>query len=128
VLTTQQHFTTKLPQNGWASFYLVIKLIKTLCFVTANLSLMPEQFWLVLAVYITGLITQQDVTVTAIATGIGIVSHDQLSRMLQGLSWGISQGAILSVRLIEASGMQGYFVIDDVLIPKPFAGKIAFCF
>jgi len=59
---TKQHFTTNLPQNGWASFYLVIKLIKTLWFVRANLSLMPEQFWLAMAVYITGLITQQPVS------------------------------------------------------------------
>jgi len=30
--------------------------------------------------------------------------------------------------MVEALGIEGYLIIDDVLIPKPFASKIAFCF
>jgi hypothetical protein len=103
-------------------------LIKTLGYVRASLSLLPAQQWLTMAVYITGLITQENVTVTALATSVGVVSHDQVSRMLQSLRWGISEGAILAVRFVEALGCDGYLIIDDVLIPKPFASQIAFCF
>lgn len=128
MLINQPNNTTLLPECRWASFYLVIALIKSLCYLSAGLSLFPAQLWLAIAVYITGLVTQHNVTSTAIAASVGILSHDQLSRMLHSLSWSISQGAILSVRLVEALGVEGYLIIDDVLIPKPFASKIAFCF
>jgi hypothetical protein len=128
VLLKQDDNTAKLAECRWASFYLVIGLIKGLCYLRANLSLLPTKYWLMIAVYVTGLITQENVTTTAIATTVGIVSHDQLNRMLQSLSWGLTEGAILSVRFVIALGIEGYLIIDDVLIPKPFASKIAFCF
>jgi hypothetical protein len=128
VLKKQPHHTTDLPPCRWASFYLVIGLIETLGYVRAGLSLLPAQHWLAMAVYITGLITQENVTVTALAMAVGVVSHDQLSRMLASLRWGMAEGAILAVRFVEALGWEGYLVVDDVLIPKPFASQIAFCF
>lgn len=128
MLVKQQDNTTKLLECRWASFYLVVGFIKAFGYLSANLSILPTQFWLTSAVYVTGLIVQENVTVTAIASSIGIASHDQLTRMQQGLRWSIGEGAILSVRLIEGLGAAGYLIIDDVLLPKPFASKIAFCF
>lgn len=128
MLVKQSDNTPKLAECRWAIFYLVVGLIKGLCYLSGQLSILPAKYWLVIAVYITGLITQENVTATAIAASVGVVSHDQLNRMLQGLSWSIKEGAILSVRLIMALGIEGYLIIDDVLIPKPFASKIAYCF
>jgi hypothetical protein len=128
VLLKQEDNTAKLLECRWASFYLVIGLIKGLSYLSGKLSILPAKYWLVIAVYVTGLITQENVTTTAIATTVGIASHDQLSRMLQSLSWGLSEGAILGVRFIIALGIEGYLIIDDVLIPKPFASQIAYCY
>lgn len=128
MLIKQADNTTKLPQCRWASFYLVIGLIKGLGYLSGKLSILPAKYWLLIAVYVTGLVTQENVTTTTIAAGVGIVSHDQLTRMLQSLSWGLSEGAILTVRFVIALGIEGYLIIDDVLIPKPFASKIAFCY
>jgi hypothetical protein len=73
------------------------------------------------------LITQEQVTTTAIATSVGLCSHDTLVRALRSLGWGLSVGACLGVRLAQAVGGEGYLILDDVLIPKPFAKLIAFC-
>jgi len=90
--------------------------------------LCPANYSLALAVYITGLITLPQARTTNIAEEIGLVSHDQLSRMLAALSWTITSGAICAVKFIEFLGINGgYLIIDDVLIPKPFAKLIAFC-
>ena len=84
---------------------------------------------LAMVVYLTGLITQQNITATEISTQVGLVSHDTLRRMLAGLGMTISLGLTLSVRLIVAlGGEQGWIAIDDVLLPKPFAKALALCF
>ncbi len=102
----------------WAVFYLVSSVLATLRPLTVDLGL---RISLTLVVYLTGLITQQNITATEIATQVGLVSHDSLRRMLAGLSLTISLGLTLSVRLIVAlGGAPGWIAIDDVLLPKPF--------
>jgi hypothetical protein len=124
---TDQHHSTKDPRCRWAVFYLLSGLMESLAPLGVGLKLVPPRFWLAMAVYLTGLITQTNVTVTAIATTVGLVSHDGLSRLLAGLGWTLSHGACLAVRLVQALGGEGYLVLDDVLIPKPFARVIALC-
>lgn len=124
---TDQHHSTKDPRCRWAVFYLLSGVMESLAPLGAGLKLVPPRFGLAMAVYLTGLITQTNVTVTAIAASVGLVSHDGLSRLLQGLGWTLSQGACLAVRLVQALGGDGYLVLDDVLIPKPFARVIALC-
>ena len=126
MLIKQHDNTTKLAQCRWASIYLVMSLIAALSSCFGNLC--PAVYGLPMAVYITGLITQPQARTTSIAESIGLVSHDQLSRMLRALGWSISSGAICVVKFIELLGITGgYLIIDDVLIPKPFAALIAFC-
>jgi hypothetical protein len=93
-----------------------------------DLEVIPPKFWLAVAVYITGLITQHNITATAIAASVGLVSHDHLSRMLQGLGWTLSRGMGLAVRVATALGVPGYLIVDDVLIPKLFSKLIALCY
>jgi hypothetical protein len=100
--------------------------METLAPLASDLKLVPARLWLAMAVYLTGLITQTNVTATAIAASVGLISHDGLSRLVQGLGWTLGQGASLAVRLVQALGVEGYLVLDDVLIPKPFASLIAF--
>jgi hypothetical protein len=91
-------------------------------------ALCPANYSTALAIYLTGLITLPNAHTTTMAEQIGLVSHDQLSRMLVAVSWTITSGAIYVVKFIEFLGIQGgYLIIDDVLIPKPFAKLIAFC-
>jgi hypothetical protein len=80
-----------------------------------------------LVVYLSGLITQDNITATAIAAQVGVVTHDDLTRLLRNLGCNLSVGACLAVRLLEALGLAGWLIIDDVLIPKVFAKAIAFC-
>jgi hypothetical protein len=110
----------------WAVFYLIGRVVATLRPLLADLGLSGS---LALVIYLTGLLTQQHITATEIATQVGLVSHDSLRRMLCGLGWSVSVGVVLSVRLITAlSGGEGWLVIDDVLLPKPWARAIALCF
>jgi len=109
----------------WASLYIVSSLIAVLSPSLGNLC--PNSYSLAMAVYITGLITQSSAHTTTISAQVGMVSHDQLSRMLRAVNWSISSGAIGVVKFIEMIGISdGYLIIDDVLIPKPFAKLIAF--
>lgn len=110
----------------WAVFYLVGSVLATLRPLIVDLGL---RISLTLVVYLTGLITQQNITATEIATQVGLVSHDSLRRMLAGLGLSISRGLSLSVRLIVAlGGEKGWIALDDVLLPKPFAKALALCF
>jgi hypothetical protein len=110
----------------WAVFYLLGRVLATLRPLLADLSLSGS---LALVIYLTGLLTQQNITATAIATQVGLVSHDSLRRMLCRLGWSVSVGVVLSVRLIGALSTEpGWLILDDVLLPKPFAQAIALCF
>ncbi len=73
------------------------------------------------AVYVTGLIvldTKQ--TQSRIARVIGHVSHDALNRLAQDLTPYYDQ-MVLGLLLILEALAPGYLILDDVLIPKPFA-------
>lgn len=119
-----RHPNTSSVRSRSATFYLVGRVLMGLwpIVVRGSVRLTPA-----LVVYLTGLITQDNVTATAIATQVGIVTHDDLTRLLRSLGCSLSVGACLSVRLIEALGLEGWLIIDDVLIPKVFAKAIAFC-
>jgi hypothetical protein len=73
------------------------------------------------AVYLTGLIvldTKQ--TQSRIARVIGHVSHDALNRLASDLKPLYDQVVIGLLLILEALS-PGYLILDDVLIPKPFA-------
>ncbi len=71
-------------------------------------------------------------TAHSIANGLGIVSHDALTRFLKHQSWdastlittllnlAISMATVPTIGLIPTS----YLILDDVIIPKPFARLI----
>ena len=119
-----RHPNTACVRSRYATFYLIGRVLMGLwpVVVRGSLPLTPA-----LVVYLTGLITQDNVTATAIAAQVGVVTHDDLTRLLRGLGCSLSVGACLAVRLIEALGLEGWLIIDDVLIPKVFAKAIAFC-
>lgn len=114
-------------QCRWASFYLIAQLLESISRLSGNMGILPIQYWLEAAVYVTGLIVEKNVTATAIAESVGLLSHDRLTRMLRNLNWGLMQTACMAVWFIETLGIEGYLVIDDVLIPKPFAKMMEFC-
>jgi hypothetical protein len=73
------------------------------------------------AVYVTGLIvldTKQ--TQSRIARTIGVVSHDALHRLAEELGT-ISSQMVLGLALLLDACSPGALILDDVLIPKPFA-------
>ncbi len=68
-------------------------------------------------------------TARAIADKLGVVSHDALTRCLTHVCWTASLllDALLKLALMMTTGavLPSYLILDDVLIPKPFARWMA---
>lgn len=119
--------TTKPSQNRWGSLYVIASVMGS---ALGSGWISPEVAggqWLAMVVYVTGLMTQTNITATNLAKEIGEVSHDAISRMLAGASWSLTVGICLAIRVIEPIGGEGWLIVDDVLIPKVFCREIAFC-
>jgi hypothetical protein len=80
---------------------------------------MPELLWL----YLTALrYDRTSGSCVALAEALATVSHDRLTRMLQS-DW--SGQTLLELACRTLFGWQrGYLIIDDTVIPKPFAAAI----
>ena len=80
---------------------------------------MPELLWL----YLTALLYDRTSgSCVALAEALETVSHDRLTRMLQS-DW--SGQTLLELACRTLFGWQrGYLIIDDTVIPKPFAAAI----
>jgi putative transposase len=77
---------------------------------------MPQLIWL----YLTALLYYRtSVSCTAVAEALQTVSHDRLTRMLQA-DWS-GQTLLESVFRTLFAWERGYLVIDDTVVPKPFA-------
>jgi hypothetical protein len=80
---------------------------------------MPQVMWL----YLTALLDYRtSVSCVALAEALETVSHDRLTRLLQG-NW---SGHTLLDRAIRTLFIwdQGYLMIDDTVLAKPFATAI----
>jgi hypothetical protein len=68
-------------------------------------------------------------TAKAIAEKLGVVSHDALTRFLTQTCWNASLllDALLKQALLVSTGavLPSYLILDDVVLPKPFARWIA---
>jgi hypothetical protein len=79
---------------------------------------MPELRWL----YLTALLDYQTSgSCAALAEVLETVSHDRLTRMLQG-DWSGQTRLELTMRT-RFAWSRGYFILDDTVIPKPFAPR-----
>lgn len=89
-------------------------------------SFIPAKQMLAVIVYMTGLITCNESSATAISASVGFVSHDMITRMLIAQWW--SQELLMKavVSLVSLLG-EGWLILDDTLIPKVYAKLIAFC-
>ncbi len=89
-----------------------------------------RQVYLAFIVMVSGLcVLAKKPTSTAIARVLGVVSHDALTRLLRHSCWNASllMNALLNQALLLTTGstLPSYFILDDVMIPKPFAKWIA---
>src|SRR5262249_40670382 len=77
---------------------------------------MPEPLW----IYLMALLYCTNVTTcSAIADAFDSVSHDRLTRMLQG-TWSGHRLLDLALRtLFSVAG--GYLIVDDTVVAKPYA-------
>jgi hypothetical protein len=79
----------------------------------------PELVWL----YLTALLYYRtSANCVALAEALATVSHDRLTRLLQG-DWSGQRLLELAVRTLF-TWERGYLIIDDTVIPKPFATAI----
>jgi DDE superfamily endonuclease len=77
---------------------------------------MPTLVWL----YLTALLYYRtSATCVALAEALHTVSHDRLTRMLQA-DWSGQRLLESAVRTLFVWG-RGYLIIDDTVVPKPFA-------
>jgi hypothetical protein len=80
---------------------------------------MPTLVWL----YLTALLYYRtSATCVAFAEALQTVSHDRLTRLLQA-DWSGQTLLELAVRTLFVVE-RGYLIIDDTVIPKPFATAI----
>jgi putative transposase len=80
---------------------------------------MPELLWL----YLTALLYYRTSgSCVALAEALETVSHDRLTRMLHS-DWSGQTLLALACRTLFG-GQRGYLIIDDTVIPKPFATAI----
>ena len=80
---------------------------------------MPELIWL----YLTALLYYRtSASCVALAEALETVSHDRLTRLLQG-DWSGHRLLELALRTLFV-WERGYLIIDDTVIPKPFATAI----
>jgi putative transposase len=80
---------------------------------------MPELLWL----YLTALLYYRtSASCVAFAEALQTVSHDRLTRMLQG-DWSGHTRLELACRTLFV-WKRGYLILDDTVIPKPFATTI----
>jgi hypothetical protein len=79
----------------------------------------PELIWL----YLTALLYYRtSASCVALAEALETVSHDRLTRLLQG-DWSGRRLLELALRTLFV-WERGYLIIDDTVIPKPFAAAI----
>ena len=80
---------------------------------------MPELLWL----YLTALLYYRTSgSCVALAEALETVSHDRLTRMLQS-DWSEQTLLELACRTL-LSWQRGFLIIDDTVLPKPFAAAI----
>jgi len=80
---------------------------------------MPTLVWL----YLTALLSYRtSASCVALAEALETVSHDRLTRMLQA-DWSGHTLLELACRTLFV-WERGYLIIDDTIIPKPFASAI----
>jgi hypothetical protein len=80
---------------------------------------MPQLIWL----YLTALLYDRtSVSGVALADALATVAHDRLTRLLQA-NWSGQTLLELASRTLFV-GERGYLIIDDTVLPKPFATAI----
>lgn len=89
-----------------------------------------RQVYLSFIVMVAGLcVLSKKPTARAIATTLGVVSHDALTRLLTHACWNATLliEALLTQAMVAATGttLPSFLILDDVVIPKPFARWIA---
>ena len=77
-------------------------------------------------VYIAGLtVLEKKPTQSKIARTLGNVSHDALNRLAKSVNELYQQIVVGIILLIEAVSGEGYLILDDVILPKPFCRYVA---
>lgn len=111
----------------YAVFYLVCGVLQSLWPVTIGVVGTGRGQFLAVAAYVTGLMTQANVTCSWMATAVGVVTHDGLTRLVHDLGWTLRGGAAAAARVVEGLGIEGWLILDDVLIVKVFGKAMALC-
>jgi Transposase DDE domain/DDE superfamily endonuclease len=121
------HSSIEEPRYHNGCLAVVRLLVVHVAVLRALLACVPPALLGVCCLYLTGLITGSEVSATAISQALGEVSHDTLTRFLHGSWWTGRQLLVAAVRVVSWLGGEGWLIVDDVLIPKPYARVIAFC-
>lgn len=88
-------------------------------------SLFSKRVFLSFVMYISGLIfLDMNQTAKGIAEALGFVSHDALNRLLTKFQWSCTAIMITLLNLAKSLGINGYLIIDDVIVPKRRSKRI----
>ena len=73
-------------------------------------------------IYLSGLIALNNPTATNMSNHFRCISHDKLTRTLDGFSWINLQFLVKHIQSIQSKTAEsGHLIIDDVIMKKPYA-------
>ncbi len=112
--------------SPYAVIYVFRMIIVSLVSITSCTSYISAKSILCISVYVSGLtVLERKQTQSNIAKTLRLVTHDALNRLAEEIGRICHQIALEIIYLLTALSNDGFIILDDVIIPKPFSKLIA---
>jgi hypothetical protein len=108
--------------SPYAVIYVFRMFIASLVTLTSCSSYISAKSILCISVYVSGLtVLERKQTQSNIAKTLRLVTHDALNRLAEEIGEICHQVALEVIYLLTALSNDGFIILDDVIIPKPFS-------
>jgi len=112
--------------SPYAIIYVFRMLIATLVSLTGYTSYLSAKSLLCISVYVSGLtVLERKPTQSKIAKTLRLVTHDALNGLIKGIGEIHYQITLEIIYILTAISKDGFIILDDVIIPKPFSKWVA---
>ena len=112
--------------SPYAVIYVFRMIIASLVSITGYASYRSAKSLLCITVYVSGLtVLERKQTQSNIAKTLKLVTHDAINRLAEEIGEMFHQVALEVIYLLTAISNDGFIILDDVIIPKPFSRWVA---
>jgi len=112
--------------SPYAVIYVFRMIIASLVSLTGCASYFSAKSLLCISVYVSGLtVLERKQTQSNIAKTLKLVTHDAINRLAEEIGEIFHQVALEVIYLITSISNDGFIILDDVIIPKPFSRWVA---